>query len=48
MSLEHSDLVFTKIVEHIIRGVGAETAVEYAKSEYGCDPYFKSSILCVK
>lgn len=48
VSLEHTDEVFIEIIKQIIAGVGAETAAKIALNQFGCDPYFKSSLICFK
>ena len=48
VSLEHTDAIFGKILEQMTLGVSAETAAEIALDEIGCDPYFKSRLVCFK
>ena len=44
VSLQHTDKVFTAILERIIEGNPFEIAVEKMKSTFGPDPYFNSSL----
>ncbi len=48
VSLGHTNEVFIEIIKQIIAGVGAETAVKLALDQFGCDPYFNSSLICIK
>lgn len=48
VSLEFTDEVFVKIVTLIVDGVGADSAVEIVITEYGRDPHFNSSLICIK
>ena len=48
VSIDHTDAVFVKIIEQITLGASAETAAEIALGEYGCDPHFKSRLICIK
>ena len=48
VSLGHTDAVFIEIIKQIIAGIEAETAVKLALNQFGCDPYFNSSLICIK
>ena len=48
VSLEYTDLVFTRILSHFTDGKTMEEAVEMVSHELGADPHFKSVLRCFK
>lgn len=48
VSLEHTDKVFNDIVFGVAHGMTIETAMKKALDKHGVDPYFNSTLLCIK
>lgn len=48
VSLEYTDLMFSRILGHFTDGITIDDAVELASSELGMDPHFKSMLRCFK
>ncbi len=48
VSLEYTDLMFSRILDHFTDGKTMDEAVGLASSELGMDPHFKSTLRCFK
>ena len=48
VSLEYTDLMFSRILDHFTDGKTMDDAVGLASSELGMDPHFKSTLRCFK
>lgn len=48
VSLAHTDKVLHEIVSDFIDGMDIKTALKKAIEIHGVDPYFNSTLLCIK